>query len=153
LRRIRVDRYYMGKNSEMEKVKIEFTVPGNPVPYLRMTQGQIKLMRIPDHRLDTAALKVKERIRRYLTWKDWVCVRASGLQFDRSPKSKTRVDVMLYFASGKHGDGDNYFKGICDAIFTNDNKVVGSFDYAIDKENPRVEVSIQSADDLVKEGR
>ncbi len=130
----------------LEKTKpfnsITFTVPGNPVPYLRMTQGQTKLMRIPDNRLNPAALKVKERIRRYLTYKDWVYVCASACKFDRAPKGKVIMDIKIYFASKVHADSDNIFKALSDGLFKNDKYVCGSMDFDYDTLNPRVEVKI-----------
>ena len=59
---------------------LKFTIPGNhksktgnPIPYLRMTQKQVKLLKIPDSRImNTKVLDIKRRVRRYQNWKDYV---------------------------------------------------------------------------------
>ncbi len=65
-----------GGNQERGQVvdgaKKVFTVRGEPVAAPRMTQGQVKLLRIPDYKLDKKALTVKARIKRYLQYKDMV---------------------------------------------------------------------------------
>lgn len=131
-------------NRSMENKPVTFTISGNPVPYLRMTQGQTKLMRIPDNRISPAGLKIKERIRRYLTWKDWVYANAVKAMpyYDNSPKNKVYLDIMIYFESKVHGDADNIWKGIADAMFKSDKNVVGSFDFEFSKDNPRIEVKL-----------
>jgi len=134
---------------------IKFTIEGNPVPYLRMTQGQIKLLRIPYAKLTPAGRKKRDVIERYMKWKEHVFLSLCFQQFpdgdarvflrDRvpqEPKEKLYMDVMIYFSNGKHGDPDNVWKGIADSLFKNDNKVAGSFDFGYDKENPRCEVRI-----------
>ncbi len=121
---------------------LSFTVPGDPVPYLRMTQGQIRLMRIPDSSLSSKALAVKGRIRRYLAYKDLVAWQARGLEFDRRPKFKTYLHVMIYFRDRKHPDAENVRKGIQDALFKQDKYVAGSFDFGYDPKRPRCEVKI-----------
>lgn len=49
---------------------------------------------------------------------------------------------MTYFANDSRSDPDNVQKGVADALFKNDKYVAGSYDFAFDKENPRVEVEI-----------
>ncbi len=119
-----------------------FTVHGDPVPYLRMTQGQVKLMRIPDHKLRPDGLRKKNQIRRYLDYKERAFLISSGLIFDRSPKSKIVFNAIVFFGSGRHGDCENVRKGLQDAIFFQDKMVAGSVDFYYDKENPRVECEI-----------
>lgn len=121
---------------------IEFTVSGDPVPYTRMTQKQVKLMKIPDRILDTAALKVKQKIRRYFDWKDWVNSHTYRLKFNRKPKEKTHLNVMVYFRNKKHADPENIRKGIQDAIFEDDKYVAGCVDFDYDSKNPRCEIEI-----------
>ena len=124
---------------------VKFTILGDPVPYLRMTQGQIKLMRIPDNKTSAQGMKVKNRIRRYLDWKRWVHANSCEAipYMDRSPKTKIYLDLMIYFAGTKRGDMDNYYKGILDAIFDNDKNVCGCMDWDYDKDNPRCEIIIR----------
>ena len=113
-----------------------FTVRGNPVPYCRTTQ---------------AGARFDKGYKRYQVYKD--CVVASFLAQCKgdwgSPKpltttkeNKTEVKIMIYFQNGKHGDPDNVFKGIADALFTCDKYVYGSFMFDYDQKNPRVEVEI-----------
>lgn len=102
-----------------------FTIPGDPVPYLRMTQGQVKLMRIPDSRLRPDGLRIKQRIRTYLAYKDCVRMCSEGMAIDRKPRKKVFMDVMIYFSTGRHGDPENIRKGIQDAIYTQDRMVAG----------------------------
>lgn len=121
-----------------------FTAPGDPVPYLRMTQGQVKLMRIPDQKMYPKGLRVKQRIRRYFEYKEYInlCVLSKHLKYDRSPKGKTILHTVIYFSNKKHGDPENIRKGIQDALFDQDRNVVGSVDFFYDSLNPRVEIEI-----------
>ena len=48
-----------------------FTIPGPPVGYLRMTQGQVKLMRIPRHKLTPQSVKVQTAYSAILITKSW----------------------------------------------------------------------------------
>jgi hypothetical protein len=108
-----------------------------------MTQGQVKLMRIPDFRLRPDGLRIKQRIRAYLAYKDLGFKCSMGQAIDRAPKKKVFMDVMIYFSTGRHGDPENIRKGIQDAIYTQDRMVAGSVDFDLDLMNPRVEVEIR----------
>jgi len=123
-------------------MKILFTVSGDPVPYLRMTQGQVKLMRIPDHKLRPGGLRIKTAIRRYFAYKDQVHVAAWEKRVDPEPKEKVFLNVMIYFRNRKHADPENVRKGIQDAIFKKDRLVAGSVDFGYDQANPRVKIEI-----------
>ena len=128
---------------------------GNPIPYLRMTQNEIKLLKIPDEKLMDSGIKKKWGIRRYLNWKKYVEVylyfysRIGGRKARKEEieriinQDKVKLDCMIYFANKKHGDPDNIRKGIQDSIFGNDKHVVGCVDYDYDSVKPRVEVSIK----------
>lgn len=121
---------------------IKFTVQGDPIPYLRMTQGQVKLMRIPDYKVSDKGLKVKEKIRRYLNWKEFVNGHTYRLDIERKPKEKIYLDVFVYFRNKRHADSENIRKGIQDSIFENDKMVAGKVDFDYDKDNPRCEITI-----------
>jgi len=123
-------------------MSITFVVHGDPVPYTRMTQGQVKLMRIPDSRISPAGKKVKDKIKRYFTWKEFVNAHTLSLHFERSPKTKIFLNVMCYFKNKAHADPENIRKGIQDAIFEQDKMVAGAVDFDYDKDNPRCEVTI-----------
>lgn len=103
---------------------------GNPIPYLRLTQNQLWM----------------PSVRRYMNWQDHVrkahrlyCGSLLGFSKD----TKARMNLKIYWANGAHGDPDNIFKGIADALFKNDKNLDGSFvsEMASDKKG-RVEVEI-----------
>ena len=119
-----------------------FIIGGDPVPYLRMTQGEVKLMRIPDHKLRPGGLRIKTAIRRYFAYKDRVHIAAWAKRVDPEPKGKTYLNVMIYFRNRRHADPENVRKGIQDAIFSKDKMVAGGVDFDYDHENPRVEISV-----------
>ena len=121
---------------------ILFTVPGEPVPYLRMTQGQVKLMRIADCNISAKGMKVKERLRKYFTWKDWVYACSAKYPIEREPKTKVYMNVFCYFRNRTHGDPENIRKGIQDAIYKQDRYVAGAVDFLYDEKNPRCEIQI-----------
>ena len=93
-----------------------FNIPGNPVPYLRMTQKEVKLIHIPDHKLGDRQLKKKHGIQRYLDYKNAVKLISNEYKYNRSPKSKILVNVVAFFPNKRHGDPDNILKCILDAI-------------------------------------
>lgn len=102
---------------------------GNPIPYHRTTQGSYW----------------NDASRRYKAWKDYV-VKASGIKSLGKPieipkGTKAYMHLKIYFANNKHSDSDNIFKGIADALFVNDKKLAGSFDFDTAKEG-RVDVEI-----------
>lgn len=108
---------------------------GNPVPYKRTTQKQ---------------MFVDKRYKIYTNWKAHV-VATFIKEFKTYPKNvfkpkiKYYVDIIVYYKDMTHGDTDNVFKGILDALFAkplNDKYIAGSMDYFYDKENPRVEIKI-----------
>lgn len=134
---------------------------GNPIPYLRMTQGGLRLLKIPEHKIRSGSALARARgIKRYLRWKHYVtaCLlaygmvdgrRATGDEIGRITDGKGKVQLVctIYFADKRHGDADNIFKGISDSLFANDKYVVGSVDYHYDSKRPRVEVLIQERED------
>jgi len=145
---------------------LTFTIEGNqedikenPIPYLRMTRRGLRLLNIPEYRVNKGAITKRRGIKRYLDWKDYVRVcfitgaMADGKEATDSHKKeilnekKVHMDCMIWFANKRHGDPDNIRKGIQDALFSNDKYVVGSVDYQYDTDNPRVEVSIKRGRD------
>lgn len=132
----------MRAQSELMQRRHAFIIPGPAVPYQRITQGQVKLMRIPDHKLKPAQLKVKLRLRRYFEYKDWCVLQCVKVPFDRKPKTKIYFNAVCYFADKKHGDPENIRKAIQDAIFSQDKMVAGFVDFYYDADNPRVECEI-----------
>lgn len=135
---------------------------GNPIPYLRMTYKELKLLKIPDYKMRSkSGLSRKKTLLRYLNWKDYIrtCLqfakihvnyseygmRATKEEIAKATRTdrKVQLDCMIYFANKKHGDPENIRKSIQDSIFAIDKYVVGNVDYQYDKENPRVEVTIK----------
>jgi Holliday junction resolvase RusA-like endonuclease len=133
----------------MKKISFEITgnqddIYGNPVPYVRVVKRALWL----------------PEAKRYNGWKSFVrrvfykgypeyLMRAENnllteLQpFNTSTAEKARMDIRIYWRNGIHGDPDNIFKGIADALFKNDKFLDGSFEtkYAPDGKG-RVEVDI-----------
>ena len=128
----------------------EFVVPGHPVPYLRMTQGQTKLLKIPLSRLRPSGVALRNRIEKYFEWKSWVWshAMAAGAKAVLTGESgkvvnrRAKLDVRIYFGSLHHGDPDNIRKGIQDALFEKDKFISGCVDFDYDKKNPRCIVKI-----------
>lgn len=132
---------------------INFTIESqgtNPIPYKRMTQGEVKMMRIPRHRVRPSHLAKWDGMKRYFDWKDYVELLAYKYKFNRSPKKKVFLNVMIYFKNKAHADPENVRKGIQDAIFTQDKYVAGSVDFDYDNNRPRCEVEIIENNKIVE---
>lgn len=102
------------------------------------------------------------KAKRYAAWKDYVAkfilLKVAKEDFKTYSKladiyeykpikydgKKACMDIYILFANKAHGDPDNIFKGIADALFVNDKFLSGSFDFGYDKESPRVEVRIKT---------
>ena len=121
---------------------IKFTIPGDPVGYLRLTQGQLKLLHIPDQKLRPAGLRKKSEILRRFAYKNEVVKCSTGRGIDRKPKRKIHMKTMIYFRSGTRPDAENVHKLISDSLFLNDKNLSGTFDFDYDARNPRVDVEI-----------
>ena len=95
----------------------------------------------------------------YEKWKDWVakCFLDQCGNIRVNDKAKVKLDVMIYYFNNRKSDPSNVFKGIEDALadkkhrrikriekrlYKNDNYTIGKFDFAYDKEDPRVEIKI-----------
>ena len=135
-------------------MEIQFTIKGNqddsnanPIPYKRSTQN----------------IKWREDVKRYEAWKKHV--RDSLIAWDFKDESllrnlarnqltyrkplaleknqKARMSIIIYWAKENHGDPDNIWKGIADALFTNDKNVDGSFVSSMAEDGKgRVDVTI-----------
>lgn len=120
---------------------------GNPIPYFRTTQKS----------------KWSDPAQRYATWKSYVrgALFDSGCKFtpsmvqqygaDRPPLvlekgQKAYMDIFITWADETHGDSDNVFKGIADAVFENDKHMAGAFNYCHGEEGG-VEVRIAITED------
>ena len=108
---------------------------GNPIGYHRTTQGSYW----------------NEGSRRYKAWKDYVVAAydraANAATISGKPivsREKSYLHTMIYYANNARPDPDNVQKGVADALFENDKNVAGSYDFAIDKDNPRIEITISA---------
>lgn len=140
-------------------MKIKFTIKGNqedptgnPVPYVRSTRAA--LWRSDGRRY--AAWKAyvqKQFINCLIELKTHEFVKGGNLAatFDTdTPKpirifsdAKARMDIKIFWKNGAHGDPDNIFKGIADALFVNDRNLDGSFKSAVSNDGqPKVEVTL-----------
>ena len=118
---------------------------GNPIPYERSTQNG----------------QWKPKVKRYNAWKDfvrWALIDAAPDGYARELKLRTLrgekpidlggrmaiMNIKIFWKNGVHGDCDNIWKGISDAIFQNDKHVGGSFsyEYSTDKKG-KVEITIK----------
>ncbi len=119
-------------------------IHGNPIPYVRVVKRALWL----------------PEAKRYNAWKSFVrrsfygdypgyLMRAANtllteLQpFTTNSAEKARMDVRIYWRNGLHGDPDNIFKGIADALFKNDKFLDGSFETHYSPEGKgKVEIDI-----------
>jgi hypothetical protein len=125
-------------------MKIQFVIKGNqenregnPIPYYRSTKGSFW----------------NKGTQRYNAWKEFVkyeFLKSCGNNQLCTGKpivlgtQKARMDLMIHFKDHTHADCDNIFKGIADALFKNDKRLIGSFDYVIDPNKKGfVEVNIE----------
>lgn len=79
---------------------VKITIPGRPVPAVRMTQR---------------GKYVKGRAQKYLNYKDkvgWVA-KAAGI---KPIHGQVCINITIYLSGGVHGDWDNYGKAICDGL-------------------------------------
>ncbi len=79
---------------------IEFTVPGRPVPAVRMTKK---------------SKFVNKQAKKYLQYKEhvgWTAKKAGVRLLD----GKVCIEIVIYLCGGTHGDWDNYAKSICDGL-------------------------------------
>ena len=85
---------------------------GNPIPYLRMTQGS----------------KWSKQAKRYLSWKEYVrktFQKVHNISFIDKPFNapKARLTVHCSFRGENHADLDNIAKGLLDSLFIQDKHV------------------------------
>lgn len=104
-----------------------------------------------------------ERVSRYREYQDHVraafldaCVRDGkitkrefrdafyglGPKLLKTGKRKVRMDIFITWGSGHHGDPENIFGAIADALFIDDKYLAGSFDFAEQPGKPSVVVKI-----------
>ena len=117
---------------------------GNAIPYLRVVKRALWL---PEARRYNAW---KSHVRKtfYAEYPAELKRAGANLLRDLQPFSTTaaqrmRMDIRIYWMNGIHGDPDNIFKGIADALFKNDKFLDGSFETRYSpSSHGRVEVDI-----------
>lgn len=125
-------------------MQIKFTIKGNhldpegnPIPYLRMTQKQ----------------HWKPEVQRYAEWLDYIRTQViqisqrtqniSKKPYTTSKEEPARMDIKIYYKNRAHGDPDNIWKALADALFKSDKYLDGSFESQIAQDGEgRVEVTI-----------
>ena len=135
---------------------IEFTIKGthegpgcNPLPKLKMTGKQHWM----------------PRAQRYVKWKGWIVASymdakypdavikcedygeahdlMSGKPITLDKDEKAKMDIKIFWNNNVHGDPENIFGSIADALFKNDKNLIGSFDYEFSGDGTaRVDVKI-----------
>lgn len=116
---------------------IKITIPGRPVPYVRMTRN---------------GKFVKKNAQRYLTYKNTIGYIAKSQI--KAPSDKIiHINVLVYLNGkttpmGKDGDADNYLKAACDGLnkiaYIDDRQVWEAHVKKVpcDKKNERMEIMI-----------
>ncbi len=135
-------------------MEIKFTIngnqedpAGNPIPYHRVTGKGLWL----------------PAAKRYAAWKDYVknefldqaknhIIKPDGYLFGYpiigkpivlEHNQKAYMHLKIFWHNGAHGDPDNIFKGIADALFKNDKNLYGSFKPGESDGKGRVEIKIK----------
>lgn len=155
-------------------IQIRFTIAGNhldikgnPVPYMRLVRGHWKK---GDEKYIEWGDYVRARFQKtghivlqtgnqpHLSLKTnggeiiGIIDKGAALNLDKPigvTKRKMRLDLNIYWHNKAHGDPDNIFKGIADALIHQDKNVDGSFASAIASDGyGRVEGLLTITDDI-----
>jgi len=117
---------------------------GNPIPYTRVVKRALWLPEAKKYN----AWKSYARRSFYGEYPAYLMRAGNTLLTDLQPfktsaASKARMDIRIFWMNGIHGDPDNIFKGLADALFKNDKFLDGSFEsnYSPDGKG-RVEIDI-----------
>lgn len=126
-------------------MKIRFIVNGRPVPYTRTTQKQ-KFNSKQWQRYRDYKAKVQADFLNSLEDRNLRRECAQSMVSNGKPvytyNRKVWVNIMIYFDTQHHGDPDNIFKGVLDALLVNDKLVAGQFDFKYDRQ-PRLEIALE----------
>lgn len=120
---------------------IKFTIKGNqenpngnPIPYLRTTQASQwtdKAVRYQEWKgyVVGAYIKALEKIEKKERQAFEKYTDLTKLKPIKNTGEKIHMQLQITWMNKAHADCDNVFKGIADALFTNDKFLVGEFDY------------------------
>lgn len=86
-------------------MNIKLTIPGRPIPAVRMTQKS----KFKSH-----------QAQRYLNYKNQIAWIAKNNMRNRIFEGPVSTEILLYLSGGNQGDCDNYAKSLTDAL----NKIV-----------------------------
>lgn len=114
-----------------------FTVEGNPkdpkgnaVPKLKMTGRQHWTPKAQNYvawkkTVASACSRELDRLGVYADWYD----RFAEVKPIQTGKEKIRMDIMIRWKNHAHGDPENIYGSLADAIFKQDKYLAGSFDF------------------------
>lgn len=127
---------------------------GNPLPYLRRTQGSLWTPQAK--RYDAWVQFLRQECGRLLKITPHFSTSAIGGKrinvvylhpFRLEVMQEAHMALTIHFASENHADPDNIFKGFADALFFNDKHLTGSFTFVhAPNKRGRVEVNITLMD-------
>lgn len=100
-------------------MSLAFTVPGRPVPAVRMT---------------TKSMHVNKYAKRYLDYKQQVSWVARSHMQEKPTDKPVGVNIAFYLHGGRIGDIDNLYKGVTDAL----NKIVYEDDRQIKRMGAKI---------------
>lgn len=106
---------------------IKLTIPGRPVPAVRMTQK---------------SKFASKQAQRYLAYKDKVAWTAKA-QGVKKLEGKLIAEVTVFLSGGVHGDVDNYYKSLTDSL----NKIAYEDDKQIYECRVRKVVGVKKEDE------
>ncbi len=114
---------------------------GNPVPYTRTLS----------HAWRNDATRYKQWLRHvlnsflsnYSKGKEVRNIYTHGKPLVLGPDEMAQMDITIFWKNKRHGDPDNIFKGIADALFYDDREVYGSIKLGGFSDKPRVKVNIK----------
>lgn len=136
--------------------KISFTIQGNhkdpygnPLPKLKMTGKQRWMPKAQEYGRWKQHVKgcflselVDEGLLKRADFRDLIYVHEDLKPIVKS-KKPARMEIMIWWCSDVHGDPENIFGSIADALFENDKYLAGSFDFAQSpNKKARVDVTI-----------
>lgn len=119
----------------MKKI-LKFTIKGNqedpegnPLAYLRVVGRALWLPNAKKYH----AWKGYVRQAFHREYPEFVMCDGKQVLYDDQPLTTkhseiARMDIKIFWMNGIHGDPDNIFKGIADALFKNDKFLDGSFE-------------------------
>lgn len=132
-------------------MKIEFTFPGEPVPYVRMNHQNIWTVAVQNYLAYKGYFSqaLAAQFPEFVIFPPPTSLKKERAAFMKEhKKDRYKLDFTVY-ESRERGDWDNYGKVVGDALqdaglVVNDKKIkTGSWRIEIDGENPRIEFTLE----------